>query len=782
MRSTAKGTIFMIITLALVALFTMQSIAIANDNWKSTYQPQMTTTRTNTPIKIDGDLSDSGWRNAAIASNFTETYPDENVKPDVKTIAYLTYDDEYLYVSFIAWDNPDDIRATMTQRDNWGGNDAVGIMIDTYGEATMGYGFYVNPYGIQRDWFYSAIGGTQSSFDMIWKSAAQVTDSGFQVEMAIPFASMRFPKVDAQSWRINFDRDRPRENNYSYSWGADDRNESCWPCKWGTVNGIANVFPGKGMEILSSLVGDQSGQLAYDNRDGLAFLENDNPTGELSIGGKYSINSDMTAEAYINPDFSQIEADAAQMDVNTTISLFLPERRPFFQEGADLFRTNFNSFNTRTVWAPQYAAKFTGRTDQNSIAFMTAADEQSPYALPLEEGNVRFESDFGMSYVNVLRGQRSFKNGSRAGFMLTDRRFEGGGSGSIASFDGSLRISSTVSVIGQFVMSHTKEPDRPELTVVRDSLGRYISGEIEDVPFADGKHTAALDGESYTGNALITQLRRFGRDWYFVFDYNQVDPTYRTQTGYDPWNDQRNSYVNAGYTFYPNTTIFQRISPRIRVDARWNYAGYRKWMHSSVGLDTRLRVANTYISVNHRIGEEKWSGVMFDNLSTTSFYTFAQFSDAIGAELSASAGQGPATSAGELGDEYSLSGGLDLKPIDRLTIEPSLRLSSSNLVGTDYLLYSQLIARTRLQLQANRQLSIRLVVQYVNTEDQDGDHTKRWDLDPLITYRINSFSVFYVGSTHDYRERLGNLNDVKSMKWTTTTRKFFMKLQYLFQV
>lgn len=154
-------------------------------------------------------------------------------------------------------------------------------------------------------------------FDLVWHSAARISISGYQVEMAIPFSIMRFPSQAVQSWKIDFWRNRPRASFHQYSWAAYDRNESCWLCQWGTVDGIAGVQPGRGFEILPTYVAYQSGQLKDFSAPRSGFDYSD-VMGGLSVGGKYALSSDVTLEATCNPDFSQIESDAAQVDVNTT--------------------------------------------------------------------------------------------------------------------------------------------------------------------------------------------------------------------------------------------------------------------------------------------------------------------------------------------------------------------------------------------------------------------------------------------------------------------------------
>ncbi len=723
------------------------------------YKPELKIMRATGPIEVDGALDDVGWKNAASSEMFVERRPGDMIPPDVYTRLMVTYDNEKLYIAFSCEDDPADIRATMCQRDQFNGNDAVIVLIDTYGDASWAYELFVNPYGVQKDYLWTSVAGEDPSFDLIWEAAARQTSDGYQVEIAVPFSSMRFPSRNVQQWRMDFWRNRPREVFKQYSWSAYDRGEQCWPCQWGTVSGIGDVEPGKGIELLPTVLATQSGRLGPDPSTSSAGFNNDDIKAELALGGKYALSSDFTIEAALNPDFSQIEADAAQINVNSTIALFYPERRPFFQEGADIFRTLFNSFYTRTVNDPQFAAKMTGRMGSRSLGILAARDEHTPYVIPLEEGTIVLSGE--KSTVNVVRGYQAFGDNSRVGFMFTDRRFEEGGYGTILSLDGDVRLSRNYSIVGQVVQSYTKEP------VYRDQPS-WLGG----MELPDKEHSALLDGESFSGRALISQLRRRGRHLNFHMSYDQVDPGYRTQTGYDPWVNYRNGVADVSFTFYPDSRIFELITPDVHVSRRWNLDGDIKWSHLYTSLRTRLRFAQTYFNVSYGQSEEQWSGVNYKGLWEVRVDAGSQSSDEVGVDASVTRSRGVAILAGLYGYEWSGRFGLDLKPIDRVVIEPSVGFTRATETETGIELFEQVVARTRLRYQANRELSVRLVVQYNSGE-------KKWNVDPLLTYRLSPFSVFYVGSTYDYRELPQSLGQPD--EWRLSSRQFFMKLQYLFQ-
>ena len=759
-------------------LLVLTTAAQAQTTFTPNIRPQVTTVRAPGTITIDGVLDDPGWRGVGVVGNFAERSPGDGIAPQVATETWITYDDDNLYVAFVCTDDPTALRATMCQRDQFFDDDAVGIHLDTFGEGQWAYELYVNPYGIQNDAMWTLVHGTDRGFDMIWHSAARVTETGYTVEIAVPFASMRFPVRDVQEWRLDLRRVHPRESYHQYAWAAWNRDDQCGPCQWGTVTGIAGVEAGKGLEILPSVIGYQTSEIS-NPLDADSGLDNGPVKGEASLGVKYKATSDVTLEGTVNPDFSQIEADADQIDVNTTIVLRFPERRPFFQEGNDLFRTYFNSFYTRMVVNPQVAAKATARWTKTSLAYMFARDENSPYIVPTEERSYSRSLDF--STVNVLRGLQSLGNNSHAGFMLTDRRYDSGGSGTIVSGDFNFRLSGKYSWIGQYVWSDTREPEGVAVH----------AGET----FADGRHTVDLDGESYTGNAFITEVRRSADRWNFVLDYNQVDQTYRTQTGYDPWNDQRNAFAWTNYNFNFAEGLIERITPGVFVNGRWNMAGERKWLHTNPQVSVNLRWAQSRLDLGYNTGEEIWGGVEFADLWSARLDWNSRPSDRVGYYFGVNVGEGPALFSLERGDEVSVSAAMDIKPWNSLVIEPTVDYVKSTAAAGDELLFEQTIARMRLRWQLTPRFSLRLVVQHNSSvnppyrveavvgsfPDYHMYFGNKWEVDPLLTYRVNSFSVFYLGSTHDFRD-FNAAQSGTSKLYRQTQRQYFMKVQYLFQI
>ena len=417
-------------------------------DWQPVYHPRLEIRRAAGPIVVDGRLDDAGWRGAAVARNFAEHNPGDQTRPAVDTEVWIAYDDEHLYVAWLCEDDPAEVRGYLCERDNIFSGDYVALNLDTYGDGTHAYEIVTNPCGVPGDLLYSSMNGEDMSYDMIFETAAAITGDGWVAEMAIPFESLRFPRREEQVWRVDFWRNRPRESRYQYSWAAYDRDEACWPCQWGTLTGIRGVEPGGGFELLPSVVAYQSGSLGEDGE-----FRNDEVDGDLSLGLSWDVSSELSVEGTINPDFSQVESDAAQIDVNSTFALFYPEKRPFFQEGSDLFDTYISAVYTRSINDPSVAGKLTWRRGSNSLALLSAYDEHSVIILPFEEESRFLEN--GRSASNILRYRRDLGEQSHVGLVATDRRFDGGGAGTLAGLDAQFRLSSKDKIELQALVSHT---------------------------------------------------------------------------------------------------------------------------------------------------------------------------------------------------------------------------------------------------------------------------------------------------------------------------------------
>ena len=731
------------------------------------YHPELDIKRISGPIVIDGNLDEPGWKSMAVADNFAEHNPGDQTKPDVDTEVLIAYDEKNLYVAWICYDNPDDVRATLCQRDQIFGDDYVILALDTYGENALAYEIAANPFGIQGDLLFSIGNGEDISYDLIFESEGKITSYGYVVEMAIPFSEMRFPQVEVQEWRVDFWRNRPRDSRYQYSWAAYDRQESCWPCQWGTVRGAKGIEGGSGFELLPSAIVHQSGSRGEDgNWNNHPILLNpfgENRNLDLGLGISYDISSETTAELTVNPDFSQVESDAAQIDINSTFALFYPEKRPFFQEGSDLFNTYFNAVYTRSINDPIAAGKITGRKGKTSMALLSARDDYSVVILPFEESSQFVRN--GKSISNIARVRHELGEESFLGGVVTDRRFDGGGSGSLIGIDGKWRLSRNDALEAQFLYTHTEEIDNIELTPDWDGTET----------FDGGRYTSRLDGETFSGHGIYASYERNTSNFGLDLDYWEKSPTFRADSGFEPANNFRQTHVNTYYQFRheDESDLIERITPSLNIGRKWNFSGIRKDEWVDGNLSVNLRKYQTGFHARGLVSNELYHGIQFDGIWLAHICGNMRPGKALVLGGNFDYGHRIARGFDTMGKETSWRVWFDLRPSDQVVLSNNFSHISSDQVDTGESLFEDFINRTEVSYQASRALAFRLIMQY-------SDRRNSWDVDPLLTYRFNALSTFYAGSTRNYRDFEVLPNGAEG--WLLSSRQYFVKLQYLFRI
>ncbi len=759
------------VAVAFLCLMTTGMVAAQKD-FRPSFLPTVNVSRLVGEIEIDGKLDDSGWRNAAVADGFTEHTPGDLLEPPVKTEARITYDDHNLYVAFIAWDDPAEVRVSMTDRDQIFKDDYVGLLLDTYGDHSWGYELFVNPIGIQGDLRMLSTGNEDLAFDIVWDSRGMVTDSGFQVEIAIPFSSLRFPDKTEQAWRLNFWRDRQRESRNRYSWAAISRDDPCFMCQWGTATGIQGVRPGSNLELIPNVIAHQSG--ASDTEAGPSSnFENQDPSAEFALNARYGLSSDASAEITINPDFSQVESDPGQIDVNTPFALFFEERRPFFQEGSDLYGSWIDAIHTRSINDPQEAVKLTGRFGRTSVAYILARDDHSPMILPSYDRSFTLLLD--KSTVNIARTKRTLGENSFVGGLLTDRRFDDGGAGTVFGVDGSLRMARNYKFNFQVLGSRTDEP--------------IVSTGLDSLTFDNGKYTYDLDGEKFWGSAAYAAFERSARHWNFTLDYSDYSPTFRADNGFITRNNMRNVNLWTGLQFQPNTAMVKQWQVSVDLGHVWEFHSRPgevkdQWVRPSLFIELP---GQTQVNLEYLNSREVFRGQMFEGISVGECFIYSRFSEMMSLEALYSFGRTiwrTFQSTPVLGNSQQLGLYLAIKPTQRLVLSPDFHYAKMNYPdaylqdhpGTPKKIYEGYILRSKLTYQFTREWFLRLVVQY-------DDFSNDLNVEPLLTYRLNPFTIFYVGATSRYQHWDANdYTDLSESRWDLTSRQYFAKFQYLFRL
>ncbi len=376
--------------------------------------------RTTAEVVVDGVLDEAPWRGEPTFTLDYETRPRENVTPEVETEVWMAYDGGRLYTAIRAHDpEPGRIRARLTDRDRAFQDDFAGIVLDTFNDERRAFEFFVNPLGVQMDLTQNDITGFEDeSWDAIWASAGRLTENGYEVEMAIPFSSLRFPPANGapQTWGVDAVRVRPRDQRQRIGLVPQQRGLNCYLCAVAKVTGIEDVSPGRNLEIAPTVTATGSERKASLASD---FASDEEL--EPGITAKWGLTPGITLNGTYNPDFSQVEADAAQLDVNTQFALFFPEKRPFFLEGADLFDTRIQAMYTRNIADPDWGIKVSGKEERNAFGAIVTRDATTNLLLPgSETSSLAFLDEENTS--SILRYRRDLPgDSSTLGVFYTDR-------------------------------------------------------------------------------------------------------------------------------------------------------------------------------------------------------------------------------------------------------------------------------------------------------------------------------------------------------------------------
>jgi hypothetical protein len=716
-----------------------------------TAKPKITAQRIEEDIKMTGTLSDPRWKSSQPISISYEVDPKENTPAVQQTTVRIAYNARFVYFGFDCRDTePSAIRAHITDRDKPWDDDFVMVILDTYGDYQRSYEFLVNPYGVQADLLRTS-SNEDPSFDTIWESAAAMNDSGWTAEIAIPFKSLRFPSQPDQRWVAEFIRNIPRISRVQNSWIPVDRNNPCLPCQSGFIEGIKDVQSTSSIDLLPYIVGQQSGSVG-DNSDPSSEFADGKITGRVGGGIRYSPSPDFAVEAVINPDFSQVESDAAQISVNSNFSLFYPEKRPFFLLGADMFQNRTQTFYSRTINNPLGAARIIGKSGSLSYAYLVSSDRNTPYIVPGEETSDYVASDVE-SFSNVARARYELGGENFLGATLTTRNSTAAHN-YLGGIDWSSKFWGNYYFRGEFFSSDTKELN--DTILLSDSR-----------MFGSTGHDATFNGEQFGGISANISLNRDAREYSFGLQYLDRSPGFQAQNGFVPNNNTRLLMISQDYTFYPNNSWLDRWSLSLNSGLHYNYDGVHKETWAVPDINFQFK-SQTNLNISwFAVNDELYKNVMFDKILRTEIsinsrpatYLTLSFDGAFGKFIKRN--DDPA-----MGRGHNVWITADVRPTSQLEISLSYSRARLSSVATGELYYDGYITRATGIYQFTKQLYLRLIGQY-------DEFNSALDIYPLFSYKLNPYTIFYAGSTYsltDYGTPFGIHQ---------TARQYFIKLQYL---
>jgi Domain of unknown function (DUF5916)/Carbohydrate family 9 binding domain-like len=701
-------------------------------------------------IKVDGVVDEALWQDALRIELDVETQPGENIAAPVKTTALIAENGNSLLVAFIASDpEPEKIRAYLRDRDSAFQDDFVGIVLDTFNDQRRGFEFFVNPLGVQMDLTNDDVNGNEDeSWDAIWDSAGRITDTGYTVEMEIPLNQLRFPRRDGpQTWGFDVVRMYPRAHRYRLAAVAQDRALNCYLCQFQKLSGLEDVTPGRDLEVVPTLTAARSASREDPLTDPLI---NADPEADVGLSVRWGITPEMTANLAINPDFSQIEADVAQLDVNNQFALFFPETRPFFLEGADYFTTPIDAIFTRTVADPDLGAKLTGKRDNNTFGLFVADDRITNLLFPGAFGSDS-ESLAIDNQAVVARYSRSFGDQSSIGALLTGRRADDYRN-LVTGVDGRWKINDQNSVHAQVLRSTTEYPEA-------------VATEFEQ-PLG-----------SFSGDAVSINYDYSSRNWFGYLRHEAFDPDFRADSGFVSRVNFSQQTVGLGHFWHGSESSWWK---QLRLNGDWDIT------HDDQG---RLleREVEAYFAIKGPLQSFVEAGgltrkVLFDDVlfqeDKISVYTEISPRSGLSLGFWLRFGDQIDFANTRLGDQIRMQPRVDWNVNRHLLFRlrsTLIRLDSKE--GPN--IFDARVFDARLTWQFNVRSFLRLTVQsqdvernqdmYIDTVQARERNTGR---QLLYSYKINPQTVFFLG----YSDRLLDDDDLDHM--TTTDRTLFMKIGY----
>jgi hypothetical protein len=406
------------------------------------------------PPVIDGKMDEEVWKTATVLKDFYQTSPGDNIAPTAPTEAYIGYDAKFLYVAFHCFDDPTKVRATVARRDNVFGEDNVRLFLDTFNDQRRAYVLGFNPLGVQQDGIFTEGQGTDFSVDIVMESKGTITSDGFIVEVAIPFKSLRYEAGKDKQWGIHVWRNIDRMNDEFDSWMPMARDASGTLNQEGHITGLEGISSERTIELIPGFTVSETGKSVRTMSRAEASARGVAETGKFvnqpitvdpSLTAKFVMSSAATLDLAINPDFAQVEADATVNFANQRFPIFFEEKRPFFLEGIEIFRTPIAAVHTRTIIDPDIAAKFTGKRGRNTYGILFASDNApgdftnerrfDPERLPAAGDRIIGKN----AKIGILRVKRDIGKENSIGFLATAYNFVNRSS-YVGGFDSRIRF------------------------------------------------------------------------------------------------------------------------------------------------------------------------------------------------------------------------------------------------------------------------------------------------------------------------------------------------------
>ena len=767
--------------------------------------------RVDAAVTVDGKLDEPVWAQAALLTGFSQFSPQDGLPAADSTEVLVWYSPTALLVGIRAYESHGPPHATLADRDHVDADDMVQLLIGTFNDGRQAMVFGVNPLGVQMDGTivetgtaagggFTATAATRQpadlSQDFVFQSKGRVTDWGYEVEVRIPFKSLKYQSSDVQSWGFNVVR-RVQHSNNEDTWAPARRASSSFLAQSGTLDGLTGLRRGLVLDVnpvvTQRTVGGARSLVASDPTSPTVWRYD---RGSPEFGGnlRWGMTNNLTVNATVKPDFSQVESDAGQFVFDPRAALFFPEKRPFFLEGMDGFATPSNLVYMRAIVQPEFATKLTGKAAGTSIAFLSAVDDRTAsFGYDPVTGRGGHNPIF-----NIARLQRDVGGQSKIGLTYTDK-IDGDYSNRVADLDGRLVFAKLYSLNFQGAASRTA-----------DSGGRAVTGPLWGM-------SLNRQGKRLAGRYVITGLSPdFIPGAGFIsrpgIVHSLLDPQFNTFGARDAlmqsftFNPQYDLIWKYDYFAARRDALEKKFHLNFQSELRggWQlgasllletfgydpdlYAGYYVQRVQGATVDTvpftgtpRIPNRDWVLSLT----TPQWSMFSFNALYlwghdenfdewASSFITYTQL-------------------------------GALIRPTARLRIEPSFQMQSYNRPSSGELVRTARISRVKTEYQIARPLFFRLVGEYRTTEHltlrdegrtfgtllyrlPDGTFTDfaamrrhSFRADWLLSYQPNPGTVFFAGYGSTSYPTTPSLTAITETRYRANDA-FFVKASYLFRM
>jgi len=707
--------------------------------------PSFTIPRIEETVVIDGRLDEPAWARAARLTGFSEYRPVDRQRAAERTEVLVWYAPDALHFGIIAHDSePGSIRATSADRDSLDREDSIRIYLDTFNDRRRAFVFGVNPLGAQEDGVQTEgafnagrmMGGTVDlSPDYQFDSRGQLTPTGYVVEIRIPFKSLRYPTTPGAKWGLNILRKTQRTGRED-TW-TDAQRVASFLAQTGTMEGLANMERGVVTEIQPFVTGASNGARGSDGGFRRETIDIQ-PGANLRLGF-----TNVSLDATVNPDFSQVESDAAQVTVNERFALFFAEKRPFFLEGIELFATPGQLVYTRRIVNPLGGVKLTGKVGKTGLAFLSAVDEAGPKN----------------TWVTLARVRRDVGKDSLAGITYTDRT-QSNQFNRVLAADARMVFKSLYYVLGQVGGSWTR-------------LRQDSGGQAGPITTSAPMFQAEFD--------------RTARRWGFNYRLTGFGKGFEAQSGFVPRNNivefsafNRLSYYGTRGSLVEGVTMF--FGPT-RI---WNFddflskqaieGGESLSLSATLrgGWSLSLRPARSFAHLRVGSAGSRYVSV-FNGTASVTTPIFSK----VNGKVEVRTGGAIIFAEAVEGRETRVTTSLAVRPTASTRIEGSFVRSRLRRVSDDVEFARATIPRIKVEFQPRRSLFFRMISEYRSEQSTPYNAaSKGLRTDWLLSFEPTPGTVVFLGygmNQERDRARFGT-DDLER-----TSDGFFVKLAYLFR-